>query len=78
MAGVKVSVSLPAEDLAYIDDYARRRSATRSSVLHQAVSLLRLSEIEAAYAAAWDEWQHAGDQQLWDSTAGDGLIDASR
>jgi antitoxin MazE9 len=45
--------------------------------LHHAVSLLRLSEIEEAYEAAWEEWR-TGDQWLWDSAAGDGLDDASR
>lgn len=76
---MKVSVSLPDEDLAYIDEYVRRTGApSRSSVLHQAVTLLRMSEIEDAYAAAWDEWRQTEDSQLWDATSGDGLADASR
>jgi Arc/MetJ-type ribon-helix-helix transcriptional regulator len=75
---MKVSVSLPDEDLAYIDEYARRTgSSSRSSVLHHAVSLLRLSEIEEAYEAAWEEWR-TGDQELWDVAVGDGFDDASR
>ena len=79
MPGMKVSVSLPDEDLAYIDEYVRRTGApSRSSVLHQAVSLLRMTEIEDAYASAWDEWQQTEDSELWDSTSGDGLADASR
>jgi Arc/MetJ-type ribon-helix-helix transcriptional regulator len=79
MPGVKVSVSLPEEDLAYIDEYVRRTGApSRSSALHQAVTLLRMSEIEGAYASAWDEWRQSEDSEMWESTAGDGLGDATR
>ena len=76
---MKVSVSLPDEDLAYLDEYVRRTGApSRSSALHQAVTLLRMSEIEDAYASAWDEWQQTEDRELWESTSGDGLADAPR
>ncbi len=76
---MKVSVSLPEEDLAYIDEYVRRTGApSRSSALHQAVTLLRMSEIEGAYASAWDEWQRSDDGALWDAVSGDGLTDAPR
>jgi Arc/MetJ-type ribon-helix-helix transcriptional regulator len=76
MLGVKVSVSLPDEDLAYLDEYVQRTGApSRSSALHHAVTLLRMSEIEDAYASAWDEWQEG---ELWDATSGDGLADAPR
>jgi len=76
---MKISVSLPEEDLAYIDEYVRRSGApSRSSVLHQAVALLRMSEIEDAYASAWDEWQQTEDRELWDSASVDGLADAPR
>jgi len=76
---MKISVSLPEEDLAYIDEYVRRSGApSRSSVLHQAVALLRMSEIEDAYASAWDEWQQTEDRELWDSASADGLADAPR
>jgi len=76
---MKISVSLPEEDLAYIDEYVRRSGApSRSSVLHQAVALLRMSEIEDAYASAWDEWQQTEDRELWESASADGLADAPR
>lgn len=76
---MKVSVSLPEEDVAYIDEYAQRVGAqSRSSVLRQAVALLRLSELETAYAAAFQEWHESEDHALWDNTVSDGLADASR
>jgi hypothetical protein len=42
-------------------------------VLHEAVELLRASQLADAYAAAWDEWAADEDTQLWESTVGDGL-----
>jgi Arc/MetJ-type ribon-helix-helix transcriptional regulator len=76
---MKLSVSLPQEDIAYIDEYATRMGAhSRSAVLQQAVSLLRTSELESAYAAAFEEWQRSEDRDLWENAAGDGLSDASR
>lgn len=77
MRGMKISVSLPDEDLAYIDEYAGRVGySSRSSVLQHAIGLLRMSEMEDAYAAAWTEWNRSDDR--WDTTSGDGLADATR
>jgi Arc/MetJ-type ribon-helix-helix transcriptional regulator len=76
---MKVSVSLPDEDVAYIDEYAQRQgAASRSAVLHRAVTLLRMSELEEAYGAAFDEWDQSDETDLWDRTVGDGLTDAPR
>ena len=76
---MKLSVSLPEEDISYVDEYADRRgSASRSAVLHHAIGLLRASELEDAYAAAWDEWDASDDAPLWDATSPDGLADAAR
>jgi Arc/MetJ-type ribon-helix-helix transcriptional regulator len=70
---MKLSVSLIDEDIAFIDEYARTHAAaSRSAVLHQAVDLLRASQLADNYEAAWGEWA-AEDAQLWDATAGDGL-----
>jgi len=70
---VKVSVSLPDEDVEFLDTYARREGfASRSAVLHKAVRLLRASELGAAYEDAWAEWEASDDGALWDATAADG------
>ena len=75
---MKVSVSLTDDDVTYIDEYARRTGATsRSSVLHRALTVLRMSEIEEAYAAAWDEWRHA-EGDAWEVTVDDGLSPGDR
>ena len=57
ISGVKVSVSLPDEDVAFLDDYARHHQiASRSATLHQAIRLLRASELAEGYADAFTQW----------------------
>ena len=76
---MKVSVSLPEDDLAFVDDYASRTGApSRSSVLHRAIWLLRMAELEEAYGEAWQEWDGSEDAELWEVTTGDGIGDAPR
>lgn len=70
---MKVSVSLPDEDVEFLDAYAAAQGfASRSAVLHKAVRLLRASGLASAYEGAWRDW--AGeDGDLWASTIDDGL-----
>ena len=71
---MKVSVSLPEEDVEFLDAYAASRGvASRSAALHEAVRLLRASELGPDYEAAWAEWSRGEDEELWDATVGDGL-----
>jgi len=71
---MKVSVSLPDDDVDFLDAYASERGlGSRSAALHRAVRLLRTQELGATYEAAWDEWERSGDADAWDATAGDGL-----
>jgi Arc/MetJ-type ribon-helix-helix transcriptional regulator len=75
---VKLSVSLPDGDVAFLDEYARTHDvASRSGVLQEALALLRARQLGAAYAAAWDEWAADDDTAAWDEAGADGL-DASR
>lgn len=76
---MKVSVSIPDEDVRFLDEYAREQGLdSRSAAVHRAVRSLRTAELPAAYESAWDEW--AGSEAAdWEATAGDGLAtDASR
>jgi Arc/MetJ-type ribon-helix-helix transcriptional regulator len=76
---MNVRVSLPVEDLAFVDDYAARTgSPSRSAVLHRAVELLRSADMESAYAEAWQEWDANGEAEHWEPAAADGLGDAPR
>lgn len=71
---MKISVSMPDEDVEYLDTYARdRKLESRSAVLHKAVRLLRASELGAAYEDAWTEWAESDDSELWDAVAADGV-----
>ncbi len=71
---MKVSVSLPSEDIEYLDTYAReQRLGSRSAALHKAVRLLRAAELGADYESAWEEWDRSGEAEAWDRTASDGL-----
>ena len=76
---MKLSVSLPDEDVAILDEFARTAGLpSRSAALHHAVRLLRLSDLEQDYEAAWQEWEGSGDQEAWSGTAVDGIADAAR
>ncbi len=76
---MKLSVSLPDADVSFVDSLARRGDGTsRSSIVHQAIELLRMAELENAYADAWEEWRQDGDADAWQSTVGDGMTDAPR
>jgi Arc/MetJ-type ribon-helix-helix transcriptional regulator len=71
---MKVSISLPDDDVEYLDAYAEREGfASRSAVLHKAVRLLRASELGSAYEDAWADWAASDDGLLWESTTADGL-----
>ncbi len=76
---MKLSISLSEDDVATIDSYARAAGLpSRSAAIQQAIRLLGNPALEDAYVAAWDEWEASGDAAGWESTAGDGLIDAAR
>lgn len=71
---MKVSVSLPGEDVEFLDAYAKEQGLdSRSAALHRAVRMLRTAELPAAYEAAWDEWAAEGNDTRWEPTSGDGL-----
>lgn len=72
---MKLSVSLPSEDVEFLDEYGRSQGyASRSAVVHRAIRLLRAAGLGEAYADAWQEWSRSGEAELWDSTSGDGLV----
>ncbi|GAA1540627.1 ribbon-helix-helix domain-containing protein [Nocardioides humi] len=71
---MKLSVSLAADDVALIDEIARRDGLpSRSAVVQRALRQLRIVALEDDYAQAWQEWEESGDAADWDALAGDGL-----
>jgi Arc/MetJ-type ribon-helix-helix transcriptional regulator len=76
---MKLSVSLPDEDVALLDEFARTAGLpSRSAALHHAVRMLRLPELERHYETAWNEWEASGDEAAWATTTADGVADAAR
>ena len=71
---MKVSVSLPDDDVEFLDEYALAQGIpSRSAVIHEAVRLLRASDLGTSYEEAWAEWSATGEADAWDPTAADGL-----
>ncbi len=71
---MKVSVSLPDDDVDYLDRYVRKLGlGSRSAAVHKAVRLLRASELGAAYEDAWTDWDTSEDGDLWDAATADGI-----
>jgi Arc/MetJ-type ribon-helix-helix transcriptional regulator len=77
LATMKLSVSIPDEDVEFIDRYADEHGlTTRSGVVQRALSLLRGVELTSDYAEAWQEWS-ATEADLWEVAVADGLGEAS-
>lgn len=71
---MKVSVSLPDDDVEFLDAYARSQGIeSRSAVVHKAVRMLRESELGEAYEEAFTSWEDEGEAAAWDAVAADGL-----
>jgi hypothetical protein len=71
---MKVSVSLPEDDVEFLDSYAREQGMdSRSAALHKAVALLRTAQLASAYEDAWESWADSGDAGTWEAATADGL-----
>ncbi len=64
---MKVSASIPVEDVQFLDNYTKNHQlASRSAALHRAIRLLRASELTDAYADAFNEWANDPANDAWD------------
>ncbi len=71
--GMKLSISVPDDEVTFLDNYAvTHQVSSRSAVIQRALGLLRASELEDSYAAAFDEWSD-DDADTWDSASSDGI-----
>jgi Arc/MetJ-type ribon-helix-helix transcriptional regulator len=71
---MKVSVSLPEDDVEFLDSYSRAQGIeSRSAALHKAVGLLRATQLADAYEEAWDSWEASDDASAWEAVTADGL-----
>ena len=70
---MKLSISLPAEEIAFMDGYARSQGIkSRSGVIKAALRNLRTSELSDSYASAWRDFDEEEDR-VWDRSSSDGL-----
>ena len=71
---MKLSISLPDNDVEFLDRYAQEQGVdSRSAVVAKAIELLRASQMIGAYAQAFDEWDDSSENGVWDKTAADGI-----
>ena len=72
---MKLSISLPTEEVGFLDAYARSQGIkSRSGVIQTALRLLRTSQLADDYASAWAEWAEE-DAGAWDRAADDGVAE---
>lgn len=71
MLGMKLSVSIPADDVEFLDAYAAQHELpSRSAAVHDAIRALRIASLPRAYSEAWADFE---DEAAWEAAAGDGL-----
>jgi Arc/MetJ-type ribon-helix-helix transcriptional regulator len=71
---MKLSVSIPEDDVAFLDEYMEKVGiVSRSAAVQKAIKLLRTAELAEAYEAAYEEWHGSEDAALWERTVGDGI-----
>ena len=71
---IKLSISLPAEEIAFMDGYAHSQGIkSRSGVVRAALRNLRTSELADSYASAWADSDDEEDRD-WDRSLSDGLM----
>lgn len=71
---MKISVSLPEDDVHFVDDYAEQEGiTTRSAVVHRAIRLLRSASLGHAYELAWEEWSATGEAAIWEPAVADAI-----
>lgn len=71
---MEISVRLSEEDLQFLDGYAAEHGLeSRSAALCAAIDALRAGQLGDAYEHAWTTRDAAGEADVWDALAGDGL-----
>ncbi len=70
---MKLSISLPEEEVEFVDAYAHSQAIkSRLGVIQAALRLLRISELADDYDSAWAE-RDEEDDRTWDRSSPDGL-----
>ena len=70
---MKLSVSLSADDVAFLDrETSGGAFESRSAAIAAGVRLLRERELVDAYRESFTEWARSDDSELWDGASSDG------
>lgn len=73
---MKLSVSLPEEEVCFLDDYRQTAHLeSRSAAVHVAVRQLRESLLAQEYTQMFSDADYLNDTSVWDVTSMDGLTD---
>lgn len=71
---MKVSVSIPEQDLRFLDEYVVGKGLdSRSAAVHEAIGALRQMALTLEAEQAIAEWYDSGEAEVWDVTVADGL-----
>lgn len=71
---MKISVSLNADDVQFLDAYAGDHGCgSRSGAVAAAVRALREAQLVKDYERAFTDWAQSGEQQAWETVVADGL-----
>lgn len=71
---MKLSVSLPDEDVALLDRYVKESALkSRSAGIRRAIRMLGNPELQDAYAEAFGDWEQSEDAAAWEAVDTDGL-----
>ena len=71
---MKLSISLPDEDVDFLDVFAVRAGLhSRSAVLQQAIAMLKAADLADDYQRAFNEWHDTGEGTVWDTASDDGI-----
>lgn len=74
IAGMRMSISVPAADADTLDEYVRTHPGhTRSSALQVAIGMLREQSLTEQYDLAMDEWAESGQAADWDVAVADSI-----
>lgn len=72
-------MSVSADDVAVLDAYVERAGLpSRSAGVQRALQMLRYPSLEKDYEQAWEEWSESGESEVWESSIGDGIGNATR
>ncbi len=76
-APAKLSVSIPAELLSFIERYRQEHGlSSRSEVISRGLEKLREAELARAYQEHAAEWQRDPDKDFWDVAALDDALES--